>query len=73
MEGELVIISKMRYALLVKQSFPRRRLPQALAVKGVAAAAPLYVENARGLWQPAEAPRRSLAPPPGLQRQRAGG
>ncbi len=64
--GELVIVSRAKYALTVMEPFSRRRLVQALAVPGVRDVYPLYLEHVRQLWQdpetvdPDEPPRRPI-------------
>ena len=45
MNADLVLVNKARYALPVQQRFDRTRLLQALAIDGVQAAYPLYVER----------------------------
>lgn len=45
LNADLVITSAARYAFGVPERFSRRRLQQSLAVEGVAAAYPLYVET----------------------------
>src|SRR5690349_21032154 len=42
--GQLVLVSKARYALNIKEQFTRRRLAQARMAPGVRAAFPLYLE-----------------------------
>ncbi len=49
--GELIIVSKARYALSVKEQFTRRRLDQARMVPGVRAAFPVYLEFAKSFWK----------------------
>ncbi|MBI1898114.1 MAG: FtsX-like permease family protein [Acidobacteria bacterium] len=52
--AEVVIRSKSKYVLSVKDSFPRQRLYQAQGVAGVEAAYPLYLEDRRSLWKTPE-------------------
>ncbi len=56
--GELIIVSKARYALNIKESFTRRRLEQACMVPGVAAAFPVHLEYAMSFWKDTGAPER---------------
>ncbi len=57
LNGELVIVSKARYALIAREPFTRRRLAQALAVPGVRAAFPVYLEYAASFWKDISATR----------------
>src|SRR6516165_3721835 len=43
-QGDLIIVSKARYAMAIKEQFTRRRLDQARTVPGVKAAYPVYLE-----------------------------
>jgi putative ABC transport system permease protein len=52
--GELVIVSRAKYAMAVVEPFRRQRLVQALGVPGVRDAYALYLERARALWQDPE-------------------
>ncbi|MBW3598693.1 MAG: ABC transporter permease DevC [Planctomycetes bacterium] len=45
LNADLIIASRAKFALPSEQRFPRQRLVQAESCPGVAAAAPLYVEN----------------------------
>jgi putative ABC transport system permease protein len=56
--GELILVSKARYALNVKESFTRRRLDQARMVPGVRAAFPVYLEYASSFWKDTGVPER---------------
>jgi putative ABC transport system permease protein len=49
--ADLVILNKQKYALNVNEPFTRRRLQQALAVRGVRAAYPLYLESRSSFWK----------------------
>jgi putative ABC transport system permease protein len=49
--GELVIVNKTRYSLLVPETFPRDRIYQALGAEGVGHAWPLYIENNFSLYK----------------------
>jgi putative ABC transport system permease protein len=49
--ADLVLVNKEKYALNVNQPFPRERLYQALAVHGVRAANPLYLETRISFWK----------------------
>jgi len=51
LNADLVIMHRQKEALVPQLPFPRRRLVQAQAVSGVAAAYPLYVEEYRSLWK----------------------
>ncbi len=58
-EGDVFLMSSQSNALIGLDSFSRRRLYQSLAVEGVEAASPLYIEFA--LWQnPVEKNARSI-------------
>ena len=48
--ADLVVSSRSRYAMLIGDTFPRRRVEQARSVAGVEAAYPLYVDIERPLW-----------------------
>jgi putative ABC transport system permease protein len=50
-DGDLFIVSDARYAMAIKESFPRARLDQTLTVPGVKAAYPVYLEYVRSLWK----------------------
>lgn len=45
LDADLIIVSKAKYTVIVRETFSRRRLYQALQVPGVQSAAPLYVET----------------------------
>jgi putative ABC transport system permease protein len=49
--GELILVSKARYALNIKEPFTRRRLEQARTVPGVRAAYPVYLEYVASFWK----------------------
>jgi putative ABC transport system permease protein len=49
--GEIIIVSKARYALNVNEPFTRRRIEQALAVPDVESATPVYLEYAHSFWK----------------------
>lgn len=49
--ADLVMTSRARYTLSVKETFSRRRLMQAEACPGVESARPLYVETALSIWK----------------------
>jgi putative ABC transport system permease protein len=62
LNGELVIIGRLKSLMYVPEPFARRRLPQARAVPGVRSVAPLYIESDRAVWQnPADCGTRSLS------------
>lgn len=50
-DGDLVIMKASRHQLGFKDPFPRRRLYQALAVPGVASAAPIFMETGLSRWK----------------------
>ncbi|MGH7170996.1 MAG: ABC transporter permease DevC [Gemmataceae bacterium] len=49
--GELIVVSKARYALTIKEPFTTRRLAQAREVPGVRAAYAVYLEYAASFWK----------------------
>jgi putative ABC transport system permease protein len=49
LNADLVLVSPNRQALVMRETFPRRRLAQAAAVAGVARADPLYIDNGFGV------------------------
>jgi putative ABC transport system permease protein len=51
LNADLVILNQQKEALVPQLPFPRARLVQALAVPGVDAAYPLYVEEYRSTWK----------------------
>ncbi len=51
LDGELVILSRLKYLNYAPEPFASRRLHQARTVAGVRSVAPLYAENARSLWK----------------------
>ncbi len=62
LDADLILTSKARYSLVVSHRFPRGRLYQARAVKGVLSARPLYVEYHRSEWKNPEAAAPANAP-----------
>jgi putative ABC transport system permease protein len=48
---DLALLSATKYRLLTRDPFPRRRLFQAMAHPGVAAAYPLYIQPDAGSWK----------------------
>jgi putative ABC transport system permease protein len=51
LNADVIITSRARYTLSVRETFTRRRLAQAEAVKGVQAAYPLYIETRVANWK----------------------
>jgi putative ABC transport system permease protein len=51
LNAEIIITSRARYTLSVRETFSRRRLSQAEATPGVAAAYPLYIETRLASWK----------------------
>ena len=49
--ADLVLVNKEKYALNVNEPFPRERLYQALAVAGVRAVYPIYLETRLSFWK----------------------
>jgi putative ABC transport system permease protein len=49
--GELIMVNKARYAMIVREPFTVRRLLQAQAVPGVHSAFPVYIEERLSLWR----------------------
>ncbi|HEY7313219.1 MAG TPA: ABC transporter permease DevC [Gemmataceae bacterium] len=63
--GELVIVSKARYAMAIKEQFTTRRLEQARMAPGVLSASPVYLEYTSSFWKNTGVPqarRRSSHP-----------
>ena len=63
--GELVIVSKARYAMAIKEQFTTRRLEQARMAPGVQSASPVYLEYSSSFWKNTGVPqarRRSSHP-----------
>jgi len=58
LDAEVLILSKSRYSLAVRDRFTLHRLEQALAVPGVADAFPLYLEPHGNLWRDTDAGRQ---------------
>ena len=50
-DGDLVVVSKVRYTLVSRSAFNRRRLDQIRMLDGVVAAYPLYIEARRSYWR----------------------
>jgi putative ABC transport system permease protein len=50
-DGELVILSTTRYQLGQRETFPRQRIYQALAVPAVRSASPMYFEWSHSRWR----------------------
>ena len=51
LDGELIVVSATKYRIGHNDTFPRRRLTQALAAEGVAEAAPVHAEWKRSVWK----------------------
>ncbi len=51
LDGDLVLVSRARYALPANQTFNIGRIYQARACEGVRAAYPLYIERPRAVWK----------------------
>ena len=51
LDGELIIVSKARYAMAIKEQFTTRRLEQARMAPGVKSAAPVYLEYTSSFWK----------------------
>ena len=51
LNADLVMVNRFKESLLTTQPFPRRRLIQALAVEGVQAAYPVYIEEFKSIWK----------------------
>jgi putative ABC transport system permease protein len=63
--ADLVIVNKEKYALNINEPFTRRRLQQALAIPGVQAAYPLYLETRTSFWknpEPGDSAQSSIWP-----------
>ncbi|HEY7153450.1 MAG TPA: ABC transporter permease DevC [Gemmataceae bacterium] len=56
LNGELILVSKARYAMNIKESFTIRRLEQARMAPGVKSAFPVYLEYATSVWKDTGAP-----------------
>src|SRR6516162_709421 len=52
--GEIIIASRARYTMVVREPFTVRRLAQARAVAGVREAFPIYIEDRISLWKDPE-------------------
>jgi putative ABC transport system permease protein len=57
-QGDLIIVSKARYAMAIKEQFTRRRLDQARTVPGVKAAYPVYLEYTHSFWKDTGTPEK---------------
>lgn len=57
LNADLVMVNRIKESLLPTQPFPRRRLVQALAVEGAAAAYPVYIEEFKSGWKDFETGR----------------
>src|SRR4051794_37967302 len=62
LDAEVLILSKSRYSLAVRDRFTLHRLEQALAIPGVADAFPLYLEPHGNLWPDPDAGRQRFTP-----------
>jgi len=51
LDADLILLSKLKIALISTSGFPRSRLFQALAIDGVTHADPLYIEFASSWWK----------------------
>lgn len=51
LNADLVIVHEHKEALIPQLPFPRRRIEQARAVPGIAAAYPVYLEEYRSVWK----------------------
>lgn len=51
LHGDLFIVSRLKYLLYARDSFPTRRLYQARARPGIQAVYPLYMETSLAIWQ----------------------
>jgi putative ABC transport system permease protein len=61
LRADLVIVGKLKYTMTVDNPVSRRRTAQALAVDGVAAAYPVYIQSRAFLWRsPADGRRRLI-------------
>jgi putative ABC transport system permease protein len=54
LNGEIIIASKARYTMVVREQFTTRRLAQARAVPGVHDAFPIFIEYQISLWKDPE-------------------
>jgi putative ABC transport system permease protein len=52
--GDLVIVSKARYTMAIREPFSTRRLEQARGVAGVYQVFPIYIEDRVSLWKDPE-------------------
>jgi putative ABC transport system permease protein len=51
LNGDLFLVSRLKYLLYARDSFPIRRLHQTRAWPGIQAVYPLYMETTRAIWQ----------------------
>ncbi len=51
LDGELMIVSKVKYLIVASEPFPSRRIEQARGCPGVAAVFPLFIETERAVWR----------------------
>jgi putative ABC transport system permease protein len=51
LDGELMIVNRLKYLMFASEPFPARRVRQARACPGVRAAYPLYLETERAVWR----------------------
>lgn len=58
LDGELIVVSKARYALAIKEQFSIRRLAQARRAPGVRAASAVYLEYAASWWKDTDIPEK---------------
>jgi putative ABC transport system permease protein len=56
--GELIVVSKARYAMGIKEQFTTRRLAQARVAPGVESAYPVYLEYTTSFWKDTGLPER---------------
>src|SRR6185437_8565303 len=51
LNGDLFLVSRLKYLLYARDTFPRRRLEQVRACPGVQAVYPLYMETTLAIWK----------------------
>jgi len=61
-DGDLFILSKAKHIIYDPDSFASRRIYQALAVPGVRAVYPLYIESGASIWRNPNPDSRKLRP-----------
>jgi len=61
-DGDLFILSKAKHIIYDPDSFASRRIYQALAVPGVRAVHPLYIESGASIWRNPNPDSRKLRP-----------